>query len=128
VHAHVAAAVGPAAGDRPQHAGGPASRLLVGEDVVEVVVAAAAGGGQAAHVGALAIAVLELRLGLVVVLVFGVGIALFGEAEVDERAMPGVTQGHPTANISPLRANSCNYRSNTEPSRTTVAPSSTATA
>ena len=60
----------------------------LGEDVVELVAAAA----QAADVGTLAIAILDLGLGqgLVVVVV----VILLGEAEVDERAMPGVSESH----------------------------------
>ena len=69
----------------------PPARLVLGEDVVELVAAAAR--GEAAHVRALAVAVLELRLGLVG-LVTLVGIVVLGKAEVDERAVPGVAEGH----------------------------------
>ena len=71
--------------------------LVLGEDVVELV--APATRGQAAHVRALAVAVLELRLGLVG-LVTLVGIVVLGEAEVDERAVPGVPEGHVRRNYS----------------------------
>jgi hypothetical protein len=61
--------------------------VLVGEDVVDLVPAAA--GGEPAHVGrAIAVAVLELHLGLDLLLV--VAVVLLGKAEVDERAVPSV--------------------------------------
>jgi hypothetical protein len=51
---------------------------------------------QAAHVRALAVTVLELGLRLVglVAVVIDVGIALLGEAEVHERAVPGIAKRH----------------------------------
>src|SRR5207237_2721928 len=63
-------------------------------DVVEVVAAPA--GGQAPDVGPLAVAVLELGLRLVrgLGLIFVVRVALLGKAEVDERTVPGVAEGH----------------------------------
>ena len=48
---------------------------------------------EALDVRALAVAILELGLGLVG-LVPLVGVAFFGEPEVDERAVPGVPEGH----------------------------------
>src|SRR5919199_98155 len=71
---------------RPQDARRPAG-VLVGEDVVDVVAPAAA--RHTADVGPLPIAILELHLGL------GLGIvvvALLRQAEVDERAVPGVAE------------------------------------
>src|SRR3954469_26004697 len=99
VHARAlaAAAVGaspaPAAAraglDRAQPRGAPLGRRVVGEDVVDLVAAAA--GGEAADVGPLAIALLEVALGLAgVVLRLLVRLAVLGEAEVDERAVHGV--------------------------------------
>ncbi len=64
--------------------------LVLGEDVVELVAAAA----QAADVGALAVAVLEVRLGPAPRLVVVVVVILLGEAEVDKRAMPGISKSH----------------------------------
>src|SRR5207302_10458593 len=63
----------------------------VGEDVVDLVAAAA--GLEPAHVGPLAIAILELGLRLRLELL-AVAVVLLGEAEVDERAVPGVPEGH----------------------------------
>src|SRR3954469_7586037 len=76
VHAHVAPSV--AAADGPQDGRGPpAAVVVVGEDVVEVV-AAPAGAAEAAHVGPLAVAILELGLGLVGGLLLVVRVALLG--------------------------------------------------
>ena len=61
--------------------------LVLGEDVVELVAPAA----QAPDVGPLAVAILDLRLGRRVVVVV---VILLGEAEVDERAVPGVAESH----------------------------------
>jgi len=75
-----------------QNRGLTPARLLVGKDVVDVV--AAASRRQAAYVGALAVAVFEGELGSRVgVVVVGV-VNFLGQAEVDERAMPGVPEGH----------------------------------
>jgi hypothetical protein len=91
--AHVTAPAVATAADRAQ-AGGPAiAHRVIGEDVVDLV-AAAAGAAQPPDVGAIAVGVLELYLGL------GVGLHLlviglvFGQTEVDERSMPGVAEGH----------------------------------
>ncbi len=81
------------AGHRAQHARLAAAlrgaAALVGEDVVELVAAAAL---EAAHVRALAVAVLErgLGLGLVVGNRFVAALTLLGQAEVDERTVPCV--------------------------------------
>ena len=91
----------PDVGDRPpvaaprhraQDVGAPLGRGIVGEDVVALVAAAAA---EPADFGALAVAVLQLRLGragggdlLEVLLV------VLGQPEVDEGAVPGVAEGH----------------------------------
>src|SRR5207248_3172795 len=78
--------------DRAQRARAAARRRVVGEDVVELVTAALA--LQAAHVRAVAVAVLELLLGLGQVPLLGRIVVLFGQAEVDERSMPGVAKRH----------------------------------
>src|SRR5205085_10309012 len=88
VHLHPAAA---AVLNRPQHARVAGRARLVGEDVVDLVAAAA--GLEASHVGPLAVAVLELGLRLRLELL-AVAVLLLGEAEVDERAVPGVPEGH----------------------------------
>src|SRR3954465_11319061 len=82
--------------DRAQHArAGPAARRrVVGEDVVDLVAAPAR--LEAPDVRPVAVAVLEIalrlaRLGLVVVAVAVLGL---GEAEVDERLVPGVSESH----------------------------------
>ena len=82
--------------DGAQHAGlAPAALAgrVVGEDVVELVAAAAL---EPADVGALAIAVLQLCLGLGLALGDGLvaAVILLGEAEVDERAVPCVADRH----------------------------------
>ena len=51
-------------------------------------------GAQPAHVGPVAIAILELYLGLGLTNRLVARILLLGEAEVDQRAMPGVTKRH----------------------------------
>src|SRR3954447_13123547 len=107
VHAHVAASV-PAA-HRAQDGGrAPAAVVVVGEDVVEVVAPALR--AEPPDVGPLAVAVLELGLGLVGGLLLLVRVALLGEAEVDERTVPRVAEGHYGTQVSPLRAISCNFR------------------
>ena len=65
-------------------------RTLVTEDVVELVAATTT--LEPAHVWTLAVAVLERALGRRVVVLEILG--LVGEAEVNERAMPGVTEWH----------------------------------
>ena len=114
--------------DRPQGPGARLGRGVVGEDVIDLVAAAAR--REAAHVGALAVAVLEHGLGLAGVgLLLLVRVAILGEAEVDERAMPGVTECHTRRSDSRSRAiplHHAPYRR--VPTRTIVAPSSTATA
>src|SRR3954452_5317770 len=130
VHAHVAPSV--AAADGPQDGRGPpAAVVVVGEDVVEVV-AAPAGAAEAAHVRSLAVAVLELGLGLVGGLLLVVRVALLGQAEVHERTVPRIAEGHTWGQVSPPRPFSCkvrggSYRYRIVPRRTTVAPSWTAT-
>ena len=72
----------------------PRGRRLVGEDLVDLVAAA---GGDPPHLRAVAVALLELGLGLagLVERLFLVRIAIvLGEAEVNEGALPGVSQGH----------------------------------
>ena len=64
---------------------------LVGEDVVDLVAAAAL---QPAHVGPVAVAILELDLGLGLAHRLVARILLLGEAEVDQRAMPCVAKRH----------------------------------
>src|SRR5690242_1034302 len=61
-------------------------RVLVGEDVVDLVTATAR--GQAADVRTLAVALIELLLGLDLVLV--VRVLVLGQSEVDERTVPCV--------------------------------------
>src|SRR4029078_2483810 len=77
-----------------QDRGAPLGRRIVGEDVVDLVTAAAR--GEPWPVGPLPVAALELLFGLAVVdLVLAVvRVAVLGEAEVDQRAVPGVTEGH----------------------------------
>ena len=85
MHADVARAS--TAVDGAQAVGAGADRLVVvGEDVVDLVAALA----QAPHVGPLVVAVLQLglRLARVDVLVLVGRVALLGQAEVDERAVP----------------------------------------
>src|SRR4051812_38181791 len=111
VDADVATVAG--AVDGAQDGRRPAARLVVGEDVVEVVTRAPAR-RQPPDVGALAVAVLHvglrlrgsrpfalallLQLGLAGLLAFDLELvdiaALLGEAEVHERAMPAVSEGH----------------------------------
>jgi hypothetical protein len=94
VHANVSGtpAVAPAA-DRSQWSGPAVAAGVVSEDVVDLVAAAAC--AEAADIGPVAIAILELDLGLVVRLDLLLVIrVIFGEPEVDERAMPGVPEGH----------------------------------
>ena len=86
-------------------------------------------------VRALAVAVLELRLGLVGLVIL-VGVVVLGQAEVDERAVPGVPEGHIEWNLARLRRvllqvvrrERAAQRYRRVPIRTIVAPSSTATA
>ena len=109
----------------------PVARLVVGEDVVELVAAAPAR-RQAPHVRALAVALLELGLGLVVDGLALVLVLVFdGEAEVDERAVPGVAECHDVEGFVRGRKIPSKdydaYRYSVEPRRTIVAPSSTAT-
>src|SRR3954453_2216332 len=89
VHLHAAAAATAVAVDRPQHARGAAGRArgLVGEDVVDLVAAPPA--LEAADVRSLAVAGLELLLGLGLSLL-AVAVVLLGEAEVDEHVVPGI--------------------------------------
>src|SRR4029079_15543804 len=70
----------------------PAAVVVVGEDVVEVVAAPAR--ADAEDVRPLAVAVLELGLGLVGGLLLLVRVALLGEAEVDESTVPRIADGH----------------------------------
>ena len=96
VDAHLVAPVA-APSDRPQDGG---AGVVVGEDVVDLVAPAPA--RQAPDVGPVAIAVLELGLGLgsrlrstsrsdqLVVL----ELAFLGKPEVHERTVPGVPEGH----------------------------------
>ena len=123
----LAAAVGGLAADRAQPRGPRLGRGVVGEDVVDLVAAAA--GRQAAHVGALAVAILEHGLGLAGLdLLLLVRVAILGEAEVDERAMPGVTKSHTRRSDSRSRAIPLHHDPYRRlPTRTMVAPSSTAT-
>src|SRR3954452_2312535 len=81
--------------DRPQHGRAPLGRAVVGEDVVDLV-AAPARRLQAADVGPLAVAALDLLLGLagVELLLLVVRVAVLGQAEVDEGAVPSVSKGH----------------------------------
>src|SRR4051794_30692731 len=121
-----------AAADGPQDGRGPpAAVVVVGEDVVEVV-AAPAGAAEPADVRSLAIPVLELGLGLVGGLLLVVRVALLGQAEVHERTVPRIAEGHDSGQVSPLRRFSCKvrggrYRYRVVPRRTIVAPSWTAT-
>src|SRR5919108_5831913 len=107
VHAYVAPSVA-AHGAQDRRRPPAAPLLVVGEDVVEVVTPAA--GAEAADVRALAVAVLELGLGLVGGLLLLVRVALLGEAEVDERTVPRIAEGHYASKVSPLRAISCKLR------------------
>ena len=90
------AAVGRAAADRAQHVGASLGRRVVGEDVVDLVPATPR--AEPPDVRPLAIAVLQLLLGLPdrsrLLLLFLVRVAVLGEAEVDERAVPGVGEAH----------------------------------
>ena len=71
---------------------------VVGEDVVDLVAAPAR--AQPADVGALAVGLLESASGSAVGLeVLLVGFVLC-EPEVDERAMPGVSEGHVRLGVS----------------------------
>ena len=83
------------AADRAQHARLAATlrARLVGEDVVDLVAAPAL---QAAHVGPVAIAILELGLRLGLTLPDGLvaRVLLLGEAEVDQRSVPCVAKRH----------------------------------
>ena len=79
-----------APGNRSKHARRPPAWLVVGEDVIDFVAAAAT--GQAAHVRTLAVAILQLRLRLGLRRI--VVVPLLGEAEIDERTMPCVAEGH----------------------------------
>jgi len=75
-----------------------ANRLVVGEDVVDLV-AAATGGGKAAHRCRLATPpgvehLLGAGLRLVALVVIGAVVVVLGEAEIDHRAMPCVSKSH----------------------------------
>ena len=69
----------------------PPGARLVGEDVVDLVTTAPL---EPAHVGTLAVAVLELRLGLGLPSGSKRRVLLLGKAEVDERTVPGVAERH----------------------------------
>src|SRR3954449_6644189 len=98
---HVAGAAVAAHGTKRCGAGAGASaaataapgRCVVGEDVVELVAAAPAT-LEPAHVRPLAVAVLELLFGLGQLPLLGRVIVLLGQAEVDERLVPGVAGRH----------------------------------
>ena len=85
-----------AVADRAQGAGARGrDRLVVGEDVVDLVAAGAAGGRQAAHRSRsrsrrASKTSSELVSGSNVVLVLGAVVVILGQAEVDQRSMPGV--------------------------------------
>jgi len=96
------------AADGAQHARAPLAGRVVGEDVVDLVATPAAA-AEPAHVRPLPVLVLQLDLGLDVLLlrlaaaaavaisiVFGLFlvVVLDGEAEVHERAVPGVAKCH----------------------------------
>ena len=93
VHAHVAVAAA-ADGCAPPTGRSTAPRRVGGSSSAKMSSnSSRRRRGKPAHVRALAVAVLELRLGL------GVGssssyVVLLGEAEVDERAVPGVAERH----------------------------------
>ena len=87
--------VGVAVADRAQRARARGrDRLVVGEDVVDLVAARAARGRQAAHLRSRSRRAFEglfgAGLGLEVVLVLGAVVVILGEAEVDQRSMPCV--------------------------------------
>ena len=70
-------------------------RLVVGEDVVDLVAAGAPRGGKAADARGFAFAaafeeVLGAGVGLVDFVVLGTVVVILGEAEVDQRSMPCV--------------------------------------
>ena len=90
--APVPAAAAPPPLDRAQRGGPPLGAGIVGEDVVDLV--APPPRAQPTDVGALAVAVLELDLGLAVGLELLVVGVVLGEAEVNECAVPGVAKGH----------------------------------
>src|SRR4051795_531673 len=92
VHAHVAAPPVSAAHGAQDGRRAPGAVVVVGEDVVEVVAPALR--AEAADVRPLAVAVLELGLGLVGGLLLLIRFALLGQAEVDERPVPRVAEGH----------------------------------
>jgi hypothetical protein len=126
VHAHVAAAV--AAGAHGAQLGRRTGRgVVVGEDVVELV--APAPRAEAADVRPLAITVLELGLRLVGILVLDVRVTFLGEAEVDERTVPGIAERHTYSGRLALLADSpATHVYKLVPNRTIVAPSWAATA
>ena len=64
---------------------------------------------EPADVRALAVAVLELGLGLVVLDQVVTGIVLLGQAEVDERAVPCVAECHRSRVFAPRGENPCEH-------------------
>ena len=98
------------------------ARILVGEDVVDLDLAAAALPVDAADVRPLAVRPLEVVVRRRPVLVVVVPRLVLGKPEVDEAPVPHVTSAHVAEGYRDDRPYS------TEPSRTMVAPSSTATA
>ena len=89
MHADVAVAVATTPHRAQRGRRTPSPRLVLGEDVIELVATAA----QAADVRPLAVAILEIRLRRRIVIAVVV-VVLLGKAEVDERAVPGITEGH----------------------------------
>src|SRR4051812_742890 len=98
--------------DRAQHSGGPrrAARRVVGEDVVDLVAAAAR--LEPAHVRPFAVAVLQLALGLGRLgLVVAIAVVGLGEAEIDERLVPGVSESHGVPAVSAVLPKSLSFTS-----------------
>src|SRR3954454_22864491 len=98
--------------DRAQHASGPrrAARRVVGEDVVDLVAAAAR--LEPAHVRPFAVAVLQLALGLGRLgLVVAIAVVGLGEAEIDERLVPGVSESHGVPAVSAVLPKSLSFTS-----------------
>src|ERR1700730_18520622 len=95
MHANVASrapAVAAARADRPQRGRTPLGTGVVGEDVIDLVPPPPR--AQPSHIGALAVAILELDLGLVVGLDLLFVRVVLGETEVNERAVPCVAECH----------------------------------
>src|SRR5579862_4022408 len=108
---------------RRSDGGDPVAGLLAARLGPVVVLVPATPRRQPADVRPLAVALLEALLGGVSVLVLPV-LVLLGDAEVDERAVPEVAEGHPDGDSSPGRARILRGRTSPPPPRRRGSPAS----